>query len=641
MYERDRAHDLFVKTKDPAWKTKYKNLRNRVTATIRRNKYSYFDNINATCNGNPCKFWKEIKNVLPKLNPKSIPKSLTADEFNAYFTTIPLRINAGFGDNDPSKARWKGPQSIHTFTLKHVAADAVLRLLQAIPDKTGNDILGIDRKLMRIAAQNIAHSLSVIINTSIDQGNVHEDWKVARVTPVYKNGEATSKNNYRPISVIGHVAKILERLIQNQLLKYLEVHCFISPDQSAFLARHSTQTSLHRAVDDWLENVNENQITGAILLDISKCFDVIDHSLLLRKLNYYGIRGKEYSWFKSYLNGRRQAVTCHGTLSQFLDVDTGVPQGSVLGPFLFLLFINDVTNCIPDGGVSNLFADDNFIYVACDTLSEVQHKLQNILDAVSEWYKSNRLMINTDKTKIMLIGSRHQLQTLRLDDFTIKYDGNVLELVNKAKYLGIYISSDLTWDVHVQYMCKQLHYYVSLLRRLSNIFPRSILLKIYKAYIQPRFDYGVTVWGSTTEGNLNKIQRIQNLAARILTGNYDFINYRGIDLVKSLKLFNIRERRDYFLCVLIFKSIHGLAPYYLSDRVDMNFDILGYNTRSTHMMNVYLPAVKKDLFKNSLIYKGGQLWNRLPEWVKESPSLESFKSNYMKMYCDTNGGTIS
>ena len=228
----------------------------------------------------------------------------------------------------------------------------------------------------------------------------------------------------------------------------------------------------------------------------------------------------------------------------------------------------------------------------------------------------------------MVIGSKMQLQSLNLDQFSINLESNKIELVNRAKYLGLLVKDDLSWDEHILQLCKNMNYYLHVLRRLNKIFPKQLLLNVYKSYIQSKLDYGLSIWGCTTEGNLDRVQRIQNFCARIICNNYDYINTRGIDLVKSLKLQAIRERRDYFLCVLMFKCIHGLAPHYLSNDVTMVVDIHGYDTRSSENMNLYVPRCTKELCKRSFLYTGSMLWNDLPDVLKESSSLDVFKSNY-------------
>ena len=204
----------------------------------------------------------------------------------------------------------------------------------------------------------------------------------------------------------------------------------------------------------------------------------------------------------------------------------------------------------------------------------------------------------------MLIGSKSQLKYSNVNDFTLSYDDTPLELVENAKCLSMFINCDISWDFHVLRLCQSTHYHISLLRRLRCIFPMNLLLQVYKSYIQPRLDYGITLYGCSTQKNIDLVQRVQNHAARLIMGNFDCINCRGIDLVKSLDLYTIRERRDYFLTTLMFKAIHGIAPHYRSDCIDMHFDIHGYNTREAGSMNVYLPAVNKEMYRNSFFIFG-------------------------------------
>ena len=198
---------------------------------------------------------------------------------------------------------------------------------------------------------------------------------------------------------------------------------------------------------------------------------------------------------------------------------------------------------------------------------------------ISKWYRENRLKIDSGKSKIMLVGIKAQLKSLNVDDFILKYEGTPLKLVENAKYLGMSINSDSSWDFHVQRLCQNMYYHLSLLRRLRPIFPKDLLLQVYKSYIHPRLDYGFTLYACSTQKNIDLVQRVQNHAPRLITGNFDNINCRGIDLIKYFNLYTIRERRDYFLTILIFKAIHGIAPTYLSDHIVMNYDVNGYDTR--------------------------------------------------------------
>ena len=414
-----------------------------------------------------------------------------------------------------------------------------------------------DVVLLRESAPYISESLASVINKSHKSGVFEQDWKNARVSLIYKvDGNINDENNYRPISVIEHIAKMVEGLVSYQIRDYFESHSFISMDQSAYLKIHSTQTCLHRVIDDWLEHIHDGEITEACLLDISKCCDWINHIILLKKLEMYGIIGTELGWFSSYLNERKQFINFNNETSESCEITYGVPQGSVLGPILFLLFINDISSFAVEGCVLNMYADDVIIYTSATSTHELECKLESCIDSISNWYGMNKLCINKKKSSVMVIGSKFQLRSLNLGDFAISINVDELQLVEEAKYLGLWMRNDLSWDDHILELCRKMYYYVHMFRRLRKIFPSQLLLNIYKSYVQSKIDYGSSIWGCTTEAYLDRIQRIQNLLARIMCNNFDYINFRGIEMVRTLRLQTIRERRDYFLCILMFKPIH-------------------------------------------------------------------------------------
>ena len=232
----------------------------------------------------------------------------------------------------------------------------------------------------------------------------------------------------------------------------------------------------------------------------------------------------------------------------------------------------------------------------------------------------------------MVIGSKFQLRSLNLDDFAISVNADKLQLVEQAKYLGLWVRNDLSWDDHILELYRKVYHYIHMFRRLRKILPSKLLLNIYKSYVQSKIDYGLSIWGCTTEANLVRIQRIKNLLARIMCNNLDYIIFRGIEIVRILRLQTLRGRRAYFLCILMFKCIHGLAPNYLCNDVTMYDDINRYDTRNAENMDLYLLRCWREIYKRSFLYKGSSLWNQLPSCVKESTGMIDFKRNYRLLY---------
>ena len=622
MKERDTVHCVATSEGDPDLFNQYRLLRNNVTAKIRSNKKRHITNIINSSN-NSKSLWRAISIATGKSEHKEIvPNVLTPPSLNNYFVNIGSQLSDTFDDTPPM---WKGPDSTHIFKFTHISETQVRNFLSGLPDHSNVDLLHFDTKLLRIANHVISRHITDLFNLSINQALVPNDWKKAKVTPIYKGkGSRSDPSNYRPISVICHIAKVFEKCVRNQLITYLNKYNFISCDQSAFLKNHSTVTTLHRVVDNWLCNIDDGLITVVCYFDITKCFDSINHDILLFKLDKYGIRENELAWFTSYLSGRTQATFVHNSLSSFLPVSTGVPQGSILGPLLFLLFIDDLSKHVSS---CNLYADDTMIDHTGKTLCEIVPKMQHDINSLCNWFAANKLTISVSKSCSMVIGSPQNVNAFsHYESLGLFINGVPLRYCSSYKYLGLEIDSTLSWNNATSNVCKKLRSRLAVLQRLCNVLPVANINNLYYSFIQCHIDYCLTVWGHTSQGNIETIQRFQNRAGRILSRNFDYINFSGISIVKELGWLTVSVRKDYLTLITIYKCINNLAPHYLIDMFNYVTDIHGRLTRQSSAGDLYIHFARTVYKQRSLQYYGPQLWNSLPNCVRDANSLEPFKT---------------
>lgn len=622
MYKRDYLHRLACRNSCENTWNEYKRHRNLVTSTIRAEKRKYFDNELCNNMGNPKQFWKKINMLTGQQTKDTAAKEISAENFNDHFSNIGHTVvnnNSSKNVNEPLK--WKNPPCTHMFKFTECSITDVSDYIKTLGCDSNIDVLGFDARLIHLSCHVISPFIVLILNASFSSSKLPNDWKFSRVTPVFKGkGSKADKNNYRPISVICHIAKVIEKVVQKQLLHYLLLNELIVLDQSAYRPMFNTQTALHRVVDSWIDNVCDGLLTGVCLLDIRKCFDTIDHNLLREKLAYYGVKGVELQWFSDYLSNRSQVVFHNKVLSDKNEITIGVPQGSVLGPTLFMLFINDISQ--NSGiGICNLYADDVIVYCDGSTLQEVNVNLQNSVSQLTAWYENNKLSINTSKSEVMLVSSPRRVFS---DDLDITINGENLKFVQCANYLGMKLDCHLSWNDYVDKLCSSVACKLNRLRRLKGLVNKNVMTKIYVTTIQPCIDYGISIWGQTSKFNILKIQRLQNYAARLVTNNFDYLNCSSSAIIKSLRWMTVKQRCIYFTIVLMFKCIHGLAPFYLINDVVMNFDVNGFNTRS-HPMNVYIPQVSSQLAKRAFKYIGASLWNDLPSFLKDTTDINNFK----------------
>ncbi len=362
---------------------------------------------------------------------------------------------------------------IPTFHFPIIPTDFVEKQLSHMPENKAVGLDKISSRLFRIAAPIISKPLTSIMNKSLQNGKFMTEWKHAKVIPLHKSGPTIVRNNYRPISIIPILSTVLERFVHRCYCDYLTEFKLFTIAQSGLRKLHSTVTSLVHISDRWLSNIDKGLVTGVVFIDLCKAFDTVNINILLLKLPRYGISGSERKWFESYLTGHTQSVSVDGQLSDPLPVTISVPQGSILGPLLFLLYLNDLP------------ADDTKMDNAKnpEECNELQKSINDGLSCLKTYFDDNRLSVNVDKCEFMLLGT---YQTLRkIPSPQIHINNEPLRQVSVVKYLGIYIDENLHWDHHIDTLVKKISSKIGILRSLRNIVPIDTLKLMYNAIVLP------------------------------------------------------------------------------------------------------------------------------------------------------------
>ena len=367
--------------------------------------------------------------------------------------------------------------------------------------------------------------------------------------------------------------------------------------------------------------MDKGLVTGAIFLDLKKAFDVIPHPLIIKKMLLYGIGGVELEWFESYLSNRQQCVFLQGTKSNFLTVKSGIPQGSILGPLIFCLYVNDICNLqLHSKTKISLYADDTAVFHHGKDYKVCEYNLQKDFTRILKWLKYNGLFLNANKTKTILFGSKRKIQN---NNICIRYSENVLDSVESMKYLGVTLDKSLTWSLHVKEVVKKVSGTIACIRRIRNYISRKNLITLYYSLILPHLNYCNSVWGNTSKQNLTKLQKLQNRYARLVL-RAEYFTPQNV-LMSKLKWRSLEERIKYQKCILIFKIINDLSPPYLNPCISKRTIL--YSTRYALNSPLFIPKCKTNFKTKTLAVSGAKIYNKLPYHIKNCKSLQSFKKN--------------
>ena len=571
------------------------------------------------------KFSKTRTNIGPLLDdenqlqsdPEKIANMLQA-QYSSVFSDPSVKVKKRHIHN-PSQNLLENM----TFSLRDVEkAISEIGTYSASPE---NDIPAIVLKKCKF---QLSYPIWLIWKESLETGYIHPEFKNQMVTPVFKKGSKALASNYRPISLTSHLIKIFERILRTKIVSFLEDNNLICRNQHGFRKGRSCLTQLLKHVDTILKNFLENHDTDAIYLDYSKAFDKVDHQILLEKLNIYGIRGKIHNWLTSYLTNRIQTVVVDGHKSNPSPVISGVPQGTVLGPILFILYLNDLNTCVTNS-VASSFADDTRLLKSIKSSSDVT-LLQNDLKEATIWSDQNKMKLHDDKFELLC----HTTKTSKLMQelpFQSKYfeyiteKGTVIYPSKIVKDLGINLTPELSWSSHINIICESARKITSWALSVFHDRSSKTILYLYKSIIRCRVEYLCPLWDPPKIEDIANLESIQ----RFVTSRISAIKHlHYYDRLKSLKLMSLQRRRERYTIIMMFKILHNIT----SNDLKIEFS---YNDRRGIRATVpMIPREAKSkylsLYDSSFGVRGPSLWNRIPAQITTLETLDSFKAALTK-----------
>ena len=536
----------------------YELRKNYYTSMIEQHKYD-LKNTWKVLKGATGKAHKTIE--IEKINfegKEFLDKKQITELCNDHFVSIGDKLAKSIQpDNKQSPTAHIQPATVK-FRFKPISVLHVTKVIKKLVNSKATGIHGIPNRALKECAENIAPSLTDIFNFSIETGVFPDDLKIGRVAPVYKSGEKDDLNNYRPISVLPTVARVFEKILYGQVYDYFISNKLLGNQQFGFRTLHSTALVLSKCTSNWWLNMDRGGMTSVVFLDIRKAFDTVNHQILLDKMHCYGIRDGELLFFRSYLQNRTQCCSVNGHISTLQKVTCGVPQGSILGPLLFIIYMNDLPAFVQEANIT-MYADDTSLDKAFRTLQELQEEMIPAFSKVCKWLKNNKLSLNTVKTEFMVIGT---LQRLNQPDSSLEStpyaivadDGQEVRRVKIVKYLGMMVDDKLVWDQHVDYISSKITRNIGILKRIRRFISQESLLLLYHTLIEPYFRYCSVVWGQCGETLKDKLQILQHKAARtIVKLRYDEANHS--DLLTKFGWLSVRNLIKLDTAVFVYKEI--------------------------------------------------------------------------------------
>ena len=642
-------------------RTKFKLYRNVFNSLVRASKKMHIDNELKRNAKKPKKIWDTLKELT--IGKKQNQKIVTINSKNAEPLTDPVLIAEEFNDFF-SQAGKKVAESVEPISkgpleflppteteppnlqIREISQGDLINIIDCMEPKGSQDLNEMSSKMIKYLKYELATPLVHLFNLSIRHGVFPSKLKASRTVPIFKSGDPNNCDNYRPISLQSSISKLLEKFIANQLVDHLEVNKLLYEHQYGFQRNKSTLHSLTQLTNFVTKELNEKKFVVGVFLDLKKAFDVVSHNILLSKLEKLGIKDGTLKWFTSYLAGRTQRVDINGHLSGEKTIDISVLQGSILGPILFLCFINDLPNITTL--LTILFADDTAGLKSGHDLNALIRDVNAEIKKLANWFRSNRMAVNVNKTKYIIFKPKGVKINIG-DDEGIIYDENEIgqpidpnkikkldriysdspDLQNRTyKLLGVLLDEHLSFDAHCNYVCTKIAQSNFIINRAKHFLPHNSLRTLYFALIHPHLLYCLPIYSCTTTSNINKIEKMQKKAIRIITKS----NYTAhtTPLFNSLKIMPLKHLISYTQSLLVHSIYHKYSPPSLHNTWVTN----GMRNNQHDLRNandLYIPLARTEQVKRLPYFHLPKIWNELYE-QKYTPNPTTFKIAIKEYY---------
>ena len=640
MRIQDRILQKLRKQQNPDNLNLYKKFRNRVSNELKESKAQYFHDYFSTNSQNMKKLSSGIKTIISHKSStsSSINKlkdkdgNVTSDPdkmsniFNDFYVNVADSITKSIPMTPKSPLDYLSNRTGNSLFLTPVTLMEVDDLISILNPSKSVGPNSIPIKLLKIIGSSVSQFLALLVNQSFQSGFFPDKLKIAKVISLFKKGNPEIPSNYRPISLLPIFSKIFEKLMYRRLYRFLEIHKVLYSLQFGFQENHSIDHALVSFTEAVRNTLDNKRLGCGIFIDLQKAFDTVNHRILLSKLEHYGVRGCALEWFGSYLSDRKQYVSVNGSNSDVLSITCGVPQGSVLDPLLFLIYINDLPNASKKL-TFYLFADDTNIYYECNDLPNLVKIVNKELRLVKKWLDANKLSLNIDKTNYIIF---HSSSVKVPSDSDIKIGKKHIKRVKFVKFLGLLLDEHLIWRYHLSELSKKLARTCGMFFKIRNLLPLDVLICLYNALFLSFLQYGLVVWGQTYASYTDPIFNLQKKAVRAIS--FQPRMSPSLPVFNDLKLLKLSEIFELRLLTFVFDSVNKTSPSCFHDFFLFSSSVHQYATRQASQGDLFMS--RKNSLQcglKSIHYLGAKLWNALPVELRNAPSKISFKAK-LKIY---------